>query len=146
MWAQLRNTSMSMGMVTSVAFWPGSKHWLVRQACFQVRSYMEKVFLENRKEAFFVERWKALISGRFPTEIGWSQWRCSDGDYFSIKQLLTCWCVSTCGNYIVLKKRSKYFHVFLKSCGWNSCTCSLIPCFSHISPEMFNRKGKVTRN
>jgi len=42
--------------VTSLAFWPGSKHGLVRQACFQVMSYTGNVFPGRRKEAFFVTR------------------------------------------------------------------------------------------
>lgn len=41
-------------MLTSVAFWLGSKHWLVRQACFQVMSYTGNVFPGKKKETFLL--------------------------------------------------------------------------------------------
>lgn len=120
-------------MVTSVPFWPGSKHGLVRQACFRVMSYTGNIFPGKRKETFLLSdqtsKMRALTTGRFPIDFGQSPQWCSAGHYFSIRQFLTCWYASVHGNYSVLKKHLKYFHGFLKSCWWNSCACSLISCF-----------------
>lgn len=137
-------------MVTSVAFWPGSKHWLVRQACFQVLSYTGNVFLGRGRRHFCYQtqtsKRRALITGRFPIDFGQSYQWCSAGHYFSIKQFLTCWYASVRGNYSLLKKHLKYFHGFLKSCWQNSCACSPVPCFFHMSTEMLHRKGLLTKS
>lgn len=155
MWAQLEITCSVWfcRVVTSVAFWPALKNWMVREACFQVVSYTGNVLPGKGKETFLLldqtSKVRALIASRFLNDFGQPHQWCSAGHYFSIRQFLACWYAIVHGNYSVLKKHLKFFHRFLKSCRSNSCGCYplfFVCLFFHLRTGTLYRKGILTTN